>query len=320
MERFKINDLGSLAWFLGMKATRDRPSRRIWINLEAYIEKIAVRYGLKNSRGAPGTPMSSSEPLEPYNGLATTAEIHAFQSFIGSILYPTVLFRLDVAHHATRLARHQRNPSPGHKAAAPRVIQHLYAIKTLSHLFDGNYQKKKKQIEVYSDASFADDQVDRKSSQGYLIYLFGIPIAWQAFKQTAVATSSTEAELLALTTVVKETLALIRLFSGLRLHVTDEVVVWCDNKQTIRLVSAEIPRLQTALKHVDVYNAWIRQKVLRGTTRVEYLQTTRSRRSIDKLLSSWPVASYCGLQTRLNTHDFELLHYAIRQGCPEFLY
>ena len=53
-------------------------------------------------------------------------------------------------------------------------------------------------LEVASDASFADNTMDRKSSQGYVIKLFGGLVAWRASKQDTVTTSTTKAELLAL--------------------------------------------------------------------------------------------------------------------------
>ncbi len=109
-------------------------------------------------------------------------------------------------------------------------------------------------MEVFTDASFADDLSDRKSSQGYLITLYGSPIAWQASKQPTVTTSSTEAELLALTTAGKEAIATMRLFAGIRFHLHEDLIIWYDNRQTIRLVTANIPRIRTTLRHVDIYN------------------------------------------------------------------
>jgi len=49
-----------------------------------------------------------------------------------------------------------------------------------------------------SDALFTDNSINRKSSQGYIIKLFGGLIAWRVNKQGIVTTLSTEAELLAL--------------------------------------------------------------------------------------------------------------------------
>ncbi len=43
----------------------------------------------------------------------------------------------------------------------------------------------------------------------------------------------------------------------------------------IRFVTADIPRLRTALHHVDIHNAWARQKVQKGTFKVQYLETDK---------------------------------------------
>ena len=110
-------------------------------------------------------------------------------------------------------------------------------------------------MEVFIDVSFTDDSTDRKSSQGYLITLYGTPIAWRISKQPTVTMSFIEVELLALTEASKEAIVTMRLFIDIRFHLYEDIVIWCDNKQTIRLVTAEIPRLYTALRHVDIHNA-----------------------------------------------------------------
>ena len=120
-------------------------------------------------------------------------------------------------------------------------------------------------LQIASDASFADNTLDRKSSQGYAIKLFGGLIAWKANKQDTVTTSTTEAELLALSQVAKEALFVSRLLRELQIELdTRAVTIQCDNKQTIRLVNEEISRLHTKLRHVDIHNHWIRQEVTEG--------------------------------------------------------
>ncbi|KAI1526968.1 rve domain containing protein, partial [Pyrenophora tritici-repentis] len=63
-----------------------------------------------------------------------------------------------------------------------------------------------------SDAAFADDLPTRRSSQGYLFMLYGMPIDWKATLQRSVTKSTTEAELLALSTAASELQAWNRLF------------------------------------------------------------------------------------------------------------
>ena len=83
--------------------------------------------------------------------------------------------------------------------------------------------------------------------------LFGGPIHWQAVRGKTVTTSSTEAELLAISLVAKFFIQWIRLFTQLRLNLEEEVVIYCNNMQTISLLKKETPKLQTALRHVDIH-------------------------------------------------------------------
>jgi hypothetical protein len=59
---------------------------------------------------------------------------------------------------------------------------------------------------IASDASFADNSTDRKSSQAFAIKLFGGLIGWRANKQNTVITLITEAKLLALAQTAKESM------------------------------------------------------------------------------------------------------------------
>jgi hypothetical protein len=112
-----------------------------------------------------------------------------------------------------------------------------------------------------SDTAFADDPVTRYSTEGYLFKLFGGPIDWRSTKHRAVTTSSTEAELLALSHTAKEVLWWKRLFKAVQLDPGHEITIQCDNRQTIRPVTAEFRRLTTKLKHIDVQHHWLRQEV-----------------------------------------------------------
>lgn len=54
-------------------------------------------------------------------------------------------------------------------------------------------------LEEWCDAYWSGDQVDRKSTFGYLFKLMGASISWCSKKQTVVALSSCEAEYISTT-------------------------------------------------------------------------------------------------------------------------
>jgi len=144
------------------------------------------------------TPMTKAELL-PYDQKATIKATRAYQQKIGSLLYAAVTTRIDITFAVSRLARFLTNPSPEHHAAADRVLHYLYRYRRLGLQLGGADD-----FLVATDASFADNTLDRKSSQAYVMVLFGGVIGWRANKQNTVTTSTTEAELLSLSQGAKE--------------------------------------------------------------------------------------------------------------------
>src|SRR5467141_3118701 len=207
----------------------------------------------------------SQEELMPYKDRASYSEINSYQRKIGSLLYAAVTTRPDIAFATSRLSRFLTNPGPKHHAAADRVLLYLSRHKNFGLQFGG----KEDNFIVASDASFADNSLDRKSSQAYAMKLFGSLIGWRANKQDTVTTSTTEAELLALSQAAKEGQYISRLLRELAVKLDDHrIEIQCDNTQTIRLVNEEITRLQTKLRHVDIHNHWLRQEVFQKRIRV----------------------------------------------------
>jgi hypothetical protein len=87
-------------------------------------------------------------------------------------------------------------PTAKYMSAVDHLISYVYGTKDLAICYDG----KRKYAEVFtaaSDASSADNP-DQKSSEGFMFCLFNGPIDWMARKQRTLTTSTTEAELLAL--------------------------------------------------------------------------------------------------------------------------
>ena len=100
-------------------------------------------------------------------------------------------------------------------------------------------------------------------------------IMWKASKQDTVTTSTTEAELLALSQVAKEALFTSRLLNELQVKLADQTItIKCDNRQTIQLVTTETAQLNTKLRHVDIHNHWLRREVAQGRIRVTYTQSS----------------------------------------------
>lgn len=261
-KEYQMNILGELKWFLGIHVLRDRRQRKLWLSQEAYIEKIANQYEIDLTR-RPDTPMTETELLLSQEK-ADRPSVMKYQRKMGSLLYAAVTTRPDIAFAVSRLARFNQNPSEEHQQAVDRVIQFLYHTRSMAICYGGDARDREtdgaRTFICASDASFADNTEDRKSSQGYIMMLFGGPIAWRANKQDTVTTSSTEAELLALSQTAKEAIFLSRLFKAMTLRLKEPLVIDCDNTQTLRLIREDTARLITKLRHVDIHQHWLRQE------------------------------------------------------------
>lgn len=81
-------------------------------------------------------------------------------------------------------------------------------------------------------------------------------IAWKANKKT-VNTSSIEAELLAASQVGKEVLWWKRFSKNLGFYLDENIVIKCDNLQTIRLLGEHTVQLTKKLRYVDIHHHWL---------------------------------------------------------------
>jgi hypothetical protein len=271
-KEYQMNILGELKWFLGIHVLRDRRQQKIWLSQEAYIEKIANQYEIDLTGRLPDTPMADTELLSTTT-IADKPSVILYQRKMGSLLYAAVTTRPDIAFAVSRLTRFNQNPSEEHQRAADRVIQFLYHTRSMSICYGGDQGERARSFVCASDASFADNIADRKSSQGYIMTLFGGPIAWRANKQDTVTTSSTEAELLALSQTAKEAIFLSRLFKAMTLKLHEPLIIDCDNTQTLRLITEDAAKLITKLRHIDIHQHWLRQEYAERRVQFRWMST-----------------------------------------------
>ena len=88
-----------------------------------------------------------------------------------------------------------------------------------------------------------------------------------------VTTSTTEAELFAVLHAGKQAIWWNNLFKKLQFDPGHELIIKNDNQQTIRLLTAQTPILMTKLRHVDISQHWLRERVQNGDIHVKWVAT-----------------------------------------------
>lgn len=268
--RFEMRALGELQWFLGINILRDRDHLQLSLSQSSYIEKLMTKFKIEPSTRC-NSPLPFGE-MTKYLDQATSGQIHAYQQKIGSINFAAVITRPDVALAASKLSEFLTNPSTYHMDCADHVLKYLGSTKALAISYRGDHTDP----EIFlasSDASFADNPLTRRSSQGYAFKLFSGMIDWKASKQKTVTTSSTEAELLAISEAGKELIWWMRLFQSINFTFVGTPQIQCDNQQTIRALTAS--NFSTKLRHVDIHRHWLRQETFSGRINIEWVPTAR---------------------------------------------
>jgi hypothetical protein len=181
-----------------------------------------------------------------------------------SVLYAAMQTRPNIAFAALQLARFNYCYNDNHITLIDGIIRYLWATRGYTIRYNGQINggsKPAKAFICHNNALFANNVINRKSSQNYIIMLFRKLISYRANRQNTVTTLTTEAKLLALSQTARKYIYISRLFEALTLKLNELLEIRCDNSQTIKLLTEESAKLKIKLRHVDVHNHWLRQKI-----------------------------------------------------------
>jgi hypothetical protein len=129
------------------------------------------------------------------------------------------------------------------------------------------------QFAGYTDADWAGNAADRRSTSGYAFTLGSATITWSSKKQPIVALSSTEAEYRGAAVATCEAIWLKRLLKDLHEEVSDSTVIYSDNLNSIQLAKNPVFHAQT--KHIEVHYHFVHERVLSGEVELQYVSTDR---------------------------------------------
>ncbi|KAI3496569.1 hypothetical protein L1887_38934 [Cichorium endivia] len=264
---FKMKDLGEVDTILGIKLKRT--GNEISLSQSHYIEKVLKKFQHLNIKEF-NTPFESSVKLKVNSGKAVAQLEYA--SAIGIMMYAMHCTRPGIAFAVSKLSQYTVNPGTEHWKAVSRVLGYLKRTST----FELTYTSTSGIIEGYSDASCIDHISDSKSTSGWIYTLAGGAISWASKKQTCIAHSTMEAELIALAAAGREAEWIRDLLLDIKFWdiPMPNIHVYCDSEATLSKVYNAVSN--TRSRHVGLRHNFVRQLIESGTIKVVYVKTSRN--------------------------------------------
>ena len=290
-ERFHMKDLGSISNYLGIAVSYDRKARKMEFDQIEYIESLVEKFGVNEMRKY-NSPMEKNLKL-PF--FTDSEPVPDYRKLIGALLYVSTCTRPDVSFATNYLSRFQTCATDNHFRYALRVLKYLQVTKHLKMNFVANSDEI---LEGWADADWAADTIDRKSTGGTLIRVFGNPVVWTSRKQNSVARASTYAEFIALADTVTEVFPIKGILESLHVSIGKPVPIYEDNTGALTL--AIKGKFSKQAKHIEVAYCFVSDYVSKGVIKV-YKVDSKDQLA-DILTKSLGVGDFEGMRSALSVY------------------
>ena len=253
MEKWESRDLGDAKEFLGINIKR--VGAKIFLDQREYLEKVLVRCNMQNGKSAP-TPLPEGYFARQNLGDCNAQLRQRYQQVIGSLLYLMLGTRPDISFAVTLLSRHASNPTQEHLNKAYYICRYLCGTRQYSLVYNGHPGVG---FEAHVDSDWGSNLDTRRSTSGYILSLANGIFTWTSRTQKSVATSSTEAEYMALSDCSRQVVWIRQLLGELGFH-PHPTPVSGDNQGSIFI--AQNPVTERRSKHIDIRYHYIREQVV----------------------------------------------------------
>jgi hypothetical protein len=276
MNKYQVSDLGRVSNILKMKVMMDKD--KLYINQQEYVNEKLIEYNMSEC-AMTDTPEASGVKLVEAadDDKLNENDVSLLRSIVGSLQYASVSTRPDITHAVNKVARFMAKGGRQHVIAAKRILRYLQGTQHLGLV----YQKDEKMVieggqkvltvTGYCDSDWGGDLVDRKSTTGYCVFVNNNLVSWNTKKQTTVATSSAEAEVMAAAAVVSEIMWLKMILGELGFMVKTPITVYCDNQSAISITTKDVKHERT--KHIDIKYHFVHDEIVSNNIEMKYVST-----------------------------------------------
>ena len=124
--RFNAKSLGEIGKILGVRVTRDRENRNIYLDHEQYLVETLEDFGITHAKHhAKKTPAADYKNLRPASNNDERINVTEYQHGIGKLRYAMIFTRPDIAFTLGRLSQFMKDPVVHHGHALKNPMRYL---------------------------------------------------------------------------------------------------------------------------------------------------------------------------------------------------
>lgn len=258
---FEIIDKGPLSCFLGISVTRDENG--IHLSQSDFIDDLLSTHEMSNCKGI-SLPMATGQNLSEFDNSPLLKDKTPFQSIVGSVVYLANSTRPDIQFAVSQLCKYMACPRQAHLQAAKNLLRYLKQTKETSLSFSNKV--KDDPFEIYCDADFANDEENSKSVSGVVVFNHKNAISWSTHIQQTVASSTCEAEILAMKEGVQDAIYYVNLIREITLSPDfGPIRINNDNQSAIRTIegSGKFGNNRHYITRVNFIRDYVRQSFVK---------------------------------------------------------
>jgi Reverse transcriptase (RNA-dependent DNA polymerase) len=164
-KEFEMKNLGGLKYFLGIEVIRTKQG--ITLSQRKYILDLLAEVGMMDCKPA-DTPLIRNLKLEEHSDQIPVNK-ERYQRLVGKLIYLSHT-RPDIAYAVSLVSQFMHHPGEEHMKAVMGIIRYLKGTpgKGIQFLKNGHLD-----IMGYTDADWAGNVTDRRSTSGYFTFIGG---------------------------------------------------------------------------------------------------------------------------------------------------
>ena len=261
--KFKLRDLGTLKYFLGLEITRT--TKGMSLCQRKFTLELLSDIGMLASKPS-NVPVEQSLKLSSGVGDAIPNS-SLYRRLIGKLLYLT-LTRHDISYAVHKLSQFMSAPKMPHLQAAYKVLKYLKKTPGQGLFLS---IESKLQLKCFYDADWAACIDTRRYVSCFCIFLDESLISWKCKKQQVVSRSFAKSEYMAIASVTNEIVWLIALLDTFGFQHKQPAALFCDSKAALYIVANLVYHERT--KHIEVDCQFARENIQEGVIKTFHVPT-----------------------------------------------